>query len=199
MLHAEETGPDTLGRKPKDAVEYSRVKILNRLAETLPAIKPGTGRQRDIIENILEITPDTGRVAPVEAIAALSKSVLWVGNEYIPHFAHAILILQKSALRANPNHALAAIEQSLLVCYSAILPKNVHGTGKCNDVCIEWQRQTFFAVIDTVETAPEIDRAVSENVLKISEIMTGMSEALRDIHQRITAILACRHEELSWH
>jgi len=176
----------------KDA-EGSRIEMLARLCEALPEMKPGTGIQQDIIQSMITIAPEAAKISPVKTIEALSKSILWVGNEYIPHFAQLILLLESPAIKENASQALSALEESLMVCYCAILPKNVHGTGRANNICIDWQRYTFLSVINAIEAAP-VDPEVSASILKMSETMTAMSKELSDIHDRIQFVA---HEKLA--
>ncbi len=206
MKHAQNGTPDNLQHNLMQWLKgnisrANSVEMLTLLAKTLPLAKLGSVMQRDITETILEITPAAGEIAPVTTIEALSKSILWVKNEYIPHFARAILIMEKPALDANLNAALAAIEQSLLVCYSVILPQDIHGTGRCNDRCLEWQRYTFLSVLNAIETRGHlIDPSILESLLKISEIMTDISPQLSDINERIR-FLTCaeKTDSLTWH
>ncbi|HEU5047357.1 MAG TPA: hypothetical protein VFT64_05870 [Rickettsiales bacterium] len=176
-----------------------KVETITFLAQALSSINPGTRIHRDVIERIMQITADAGKIDPVQTIDALSKSFLWVGREYITSFAALIVTLENPALNTDPNAALAALERILMVCYCAILPKDIHGYDKVsNEYCIEWQRRTFFSIINTVETKPHIDPMISSGVLKISEMMTDVSGKLTDINQRIKFI-AHANENLSWH
>lgn len=162
----------------------SRIEMLARLSEALPVMKRGTGIQQDVIHSMITIAPEAAKISPVQTIEALSKSILWVGNEYIPHFAQLILILEKEAIRENASRALCALEESLMVCYCAVLPKNVHGTGKANNICIDWQRYTFLSVINAIEASP-VEPEVLASILRISETMTSISQELSDLHDRI--------------
>jgi len=196
-------------RLPHEVMEWikanissgNKADILSVLARMLPLTRLGSTLHQDIVDTIVAITPEAGRAAPAETIDALSKSALWVGNEYIGHFGRSILILEKPALEADPDKALAAIEQSIMLCYSVILPRNIYGPGRCNDKCLEWQRHTFLTVINTIEANQKIiNPTVVASVLQIAEIMSGMSRYLRDIHEKLTCMMhEVKPAELTWH
>lgn len=167
----------------------SKSDILAVLAPMLPLVKPGTAIHHELVEAILNIATEAGKTAPVDTLDALSQSFLWVGNEYIPHIAQRIMALEKAAIDINPNRTLTALEKILTVCHAVFIPLEIHGRGRENDECMEWQRQTFFSIIDTLETkASAVDPAVSANVLKISEIITYTNEQFSDLNQRIKYI-----------
>lgn len=167
----------------------SKADILAVLVPMLPLVKPGTMAHHEIVETILNIAPEAAKLAPVDTLDALSQSFLWVGSEYIPHIAQRILAVEKNAINLNPNRSLSALEKILTVCHCVFIPLEIHGRGSENDSCLEWQRQTFFSIIDAIETkATDVDPSVSANVLKISEIITYMNDKFSDLNQRIKYI-----------
>lgn len=185
----------------REVPQDNKIEIIKLLAEALSLAKPGTPLQRDLVEKIIEITPDAGKIDPATTIEALSKSFLWVGNEYIPHFAQKILMLEKPAIETNPNATLSALEKVLTVCHCVFIPLELHGNGRENETCLEWQRQTFFSIIDAIETkAYVVDPIVSADILKISEIITYMNGRFADINERIKFISHEHNlESSSWH
>lgn len=199
-IFTESAAQDVIEQLKQDIAGDKSIETLALLAKALPLANPGTMLQKDITESIISVTRHAAKVGPVDTLEALSKSVLWVGTDYISQFARMILLLQKPAIDANPNRALVAIERSLLVCYSAILPKNIHGmVGKCGDECLEWQRQTFFSIIEAIRTKPFIDPAISESILKIAEAMTDRNPWLKDINTTVKFLAHHQPEDSAWH
>lgn len=168
---------------PKDTLV-----TLLMLTNNLSVVKPNTGRQHDIIEQIIAIIPQAGKTSPIQTLELLGKALVWVGADYVTPFARAILILEKHAIAENPTRTFAALEHTLMVCYCKMLTKTFYGTGKIHQHCIEWQRQFFITIVNTVESKPFIDPFILAGTLRLSDMVTGMNEKLDDINQRIKQV-----------
>lgn len=177
-----------------------KLEVLNLLARTLAHGRPGKGLRRDIIEKIIEIAPEAGRMNPVAAMEAMSEAFLWFGTDHLPNVAQKILMLEKPAIETNPNVALSALEKILLVCHCVLIPMDLHGTPQEMEACTEWQRQTFASIIGAIEKNPSIDPAVAANVLKVAEMITYVNEKFGDINQKIH-VVSHEHDFIgsSWH
>ena len=165
--------------------EINKLEILKRLTNALAVAKPCTTRQRNIIERIIDVMPDAGKISAVTTIELLGKSLLWLNSDYTTPFAKTILKLQRQGITQNATETFCALERTLMACYCKILTKTFYGGGKISTDCLEWQRKFFLTIITTVETTPFIDPVITASTLKISGMITQMNSQLRDIDERI--------------
>jgi|GEM_PF-1013730 len=164
--------------------DSSDIETLSILTNSLPYVKPASYNQREIIEKILSLSEQTAITAPIETIEMLGKAALWVGTDYISQFARNILIIQKYAIEANPDKALAAMEHSFMACYCTVVRK-MHENAQLKGKCIEWQRQMFGSIIQTIENNPFINPTITANTLKLSELITDLNDDLAEINGKI--------------
>jgi hypothetical protein len=162
--------------------------LLVSLTNALSLVKPNSSRKRDIIEKIIKITPQAGKISSVHTIESLGRALLWVNNDYITPFATSIMILQKKGVAVQHEETFAALEHTLMVCYCKMLTKNYYGTGAVNNHCIEWQREFFSNILNTVITKEFSNPYIAARTLKLSSMITEMNDKLLDINENINVV-----------